>query len=75
MCLYQKLLLHFFSKDFVFCRPFGAGYLVSLTRGFTPGYVLAALRACCRAKRLFALYEKAVGVGDIIQCIGISKQQ
>ncbi len=42
----------------LFCRPFGACYLVSLTRGFTPGYVLSALRACCRAKRFFALHEK-----------------
>jgi len=30
---------------------------VSLTRGFTPGYMLSALRACCRAKRLFALHK------------------
>jgi len=28
------------------------------TRGFTPGYILSALRACCGAKRLFALHEK-----------------
>ena len=49
----------------LFCRPFGACYLASLTRGFTPGYVLSALRAFCRAKRLFALHEKlpkAIGV-------------
>ena len=42
----------------LFCRPFGAGYLCFFTRGFTPGYILSALRACCRAKRLFALREK-----------------
>ena len=43
----------------LFCRPFGACYLVSLTRGFTPGYVLSALRACCRAKGLFALQRQS----------------
>ncbi|MBF8277056.1 MAG: hypothetical protein HW390_2129 [Candidatus Brocadiaceae bacterium] len=31
-----------------FCRPFGAGYVIVFTRGFTPGYILSALRACCR---------------------------
>ncbi len=32
------------------------------TRGITPGYRLSALRDCCRAKRLFALHEKAAEV-------------
>src|SRR4030067_1374070 len=42
----------------LFCRPFRACYIISFTRGFTSGYVLSALRACCRAKRFFALHEK-----------------
>ncbi len=46
--------------DILFCRPFGACYIISFTRGFTPGYILSALRACCRAKRLFALQENAL---------------
>jgi len=30
----------------LFFRPFGAGYpFISLTRGFTPGYMLSALQA------------------------------
>mgnify|MGYP001558839898 CR=1 FL=1 len=33
----------------LFCRPFGACYVIAFTRGFTPGYILSALRACCRA--------------------------
>ena len=40
------------------CRPFGACYVIVFTRGFTPGYILSALRACCRAKSLFALHGK-----------------
>ena len=43
----------------LFCRPFGAGYLCFITRGFTPGYILSALRACRRAKKLFALHEES----------------
>ncbi len=39
--------------------PSGLVIFYFFTRGFTPGYVLSALRACCRAKRLFALHEKA----------------
>ncbi len=31
----------------LFCHPFGAGYVITFTRGFTPGYILSALRACC----------------------------
>jgi hypothetical protein len=41
----------------LFCRPFGACYIIAFTRGFTPGYILSALRACCRTKRLFALFS------------------
>ena len=33
----------------LFCHPFGAGYVMVFSRGFTPGYILSALRACCRA--------------------------
>ncbi|MBF8278250.1 MAG: hypothetical protein HW390_3323 [Candidatus Brocadiaceae bacterium] len=35
----------------LFCRPFGAGYILFLyqTSGFTPGFMLSALLACCRA--------------------------
>ncbi len=33
----------------LFCRPFRACYIIALTRGFTPGYILSALRACCSA--------------------------
>ncbi len=32
----------------LFCHPFGAGDVITFTRGFTPGYILSALRACCR---------------------------
>jgi hypothetical protein len=38
--------------------PFRACSIIPFTRGFTPGYILSALRACCRAKRLFALQGK-----------------
>ncbi len=37
----------------LFCRPFRACYLISFTRGFTPAYILSALRACCSAKSIF----------------------
>ncbi|MEK6621360.1 MAG: hypothetical protein AABZ13_02650, partial [Planctomycetota bacterium] len=30
----------------LFCRPFGTCYFIAFTRGFTPGYILSALRAC-----------------------------
>ena len=50
----------------LFCHPFGAGYVIAFTRGFTPGYILSALRACCRAKRYFAPHEKAVTIGNIM---------
>ncbi|MBF8275321.1 MAG: hypothetical protein HW390_394 [Candidatus Brocadiaceae bacterium] len=32
----------------LFCHPFGAGYVIAFTRGFTSGYLLSALRAYCR---------------------------
>ena len=32
-----------------FCHPFGAYYVIAFTRGFTPGYILSALRACRKA--------------------------
>ena len=43
--------------NILFFRPSGLVIFIFLTRGFTPGYILSALRACCRAKRLFALQE------------------
>ena len=33
----------------LFCHPFGADYVVVSTMGFTPGSILSALRASCRA--------------------------
>ena len=39
----------------LFCHPFGAGYVIALTKGFTLGYILSALRACCRATCLYPL--------------------
>jgi hypothetical protein len=33
--------------------------IIPFTRGYTPGYILPALRTCGRAKRFFALHEKA----------------
>ncbi len=46
--------------------PSGLIIFCFFTRGFTPGYILSALRACCRAKKLFALHEKAIAVGNLI---------
>ena len=56
--LIQSGILEFsISLSILSCRPFGACYLVSLTRGVTHGYVFSALRASRRAKRLFALHK------------------